>query len=646
MHKRPMWIYPMVFLVIGMLILSACAPALAVGAQTKATANPTPAADDAVWTNIKTTGVMNVGISIDYPPFEYYNDQYQADGFDVALIAELSKRMGIAANVQNITFDGLFGALELKQIDMAISAISITPERQEVVNFSRPYYLEVWAVLSRQDTNMVITNPNQLAAFRVGVQRGTVYEGWIQKNLVDTGIMPADNLLVYNLADEAVRDLTELRVDLVMVGAAAARAYATEQNLRIAGRSTVPDKLGIALRKDSPQLQDEINRTLLEMQQDGTLGKLILKYLRDPDPLLPAACVDGMKFVSDVTYPDNNMTTPAKMNPGQSFVKTWRVQNIGTCTWTTAYKLTYAYGNVPAAQMNGQPAMIQSPVAPGQTVDISVPLVAPTQPGTYQGFWQMVNAENIPFGQVIWVGITVPNPNNPTATAMAAPAVAYFRADPSTITLNQCTTLSWSITGTVSSVVILRNGQTMWSGAPVIGSQRDCPGSTGTITYTLQATGPSGTARSEIRVTVNSAPAPTATRPAPTATKPPAATPTTAPPSIAGAWGLVSLRGSPLISGTSINANFDNNQNLNGFAGCNTYNGRYLLSGSSISITNLSSSKLECEDPAGVMTQESDYLSALQRAASFRKPDANTLILLDTNGSEILRYSIAMATPY
>jgi hypothetical protein len=124
-----------------------------------------------------------------------------------------------------------------------------------------------------------------------------------------------------------------------------------------------------------------------------------------------------MKFVADVSYGDNNMKNPPFVTPKEGFVKTWRVQNTGTCTWTPKYQLVFAYGNVAAAQMSGQPANIPANVTPGQTIDLSVTLIAPFEPLTYQGFWQMENASGGRFGQTIWVAIsTLADYNNPVAT--------------------------------------------------------------------------------------------------------------------------------------------------------------------------------------------------------------------------------------
>ncbi|MGD0707725.1 MAG: NBR1-Ig-like domain-containing protein [Anaerolineaceae bacterium] len=100
-------------------------------------------------------------------------------------------------------------------------------------------------------------------------------------------------------------------------------------------------------------------------------------------------------FVSDVTIPDNTTLTP-----GAAFTKTWRIRNNGSCTWTTSYKVIFDNGDA-----MGGPASFALPasVAPGQTIDISVNLTAPTTPNTtskpnYKGNWKLQDQNGVSFG--------------------------------------------------------------------------------------------------------------------------------------------------------------------------------------------------------------------------------------------------------
>jgi hypothetical protein len=86
----------------------------------------------------------------------------------------------------------------------------------------------------------------------------------------------------------------------------------------------------------------------------------------------------------DVNIPDNTQVTA-----GQSFVKTWKIKNSGTCTWGAGYKIVYAGYSV---QMSGQPQPLSLPVAPGEEIEISVNFIAPTQTGSYSSAWTLQNA--------------------------------------------------------------------------------------------------------------------------------------------------------------------------------------------------------------------------------------------------------------
>ncbi len=109
------------------------------------------------------------------------------------------------------------------------------------------------------------------------------------------------------------------------------------------------------------------------------------------------AC-DAAQFVADVTVPDGTF-----INASAAFTKTWRLKNVGTCTWTTAYSLVFVSG-----EKMGGPDSVAFPtsVSPGQTVDLSVNLVAPVAGGTYRGFWELKNASGGLFG----IGSAFSNP--------------------------------------------------------------------------------------------------------------------------------------------------------------------------------------------------------------------------------------------
>lgn len=128
----------------------------------------------------------------------------------------------------------------------------------------------------------------------------------------------------------------------------------------------------------------------------------------------PAGCTDIATFVSDVTIPDNS-----PIEAGAGFVKTWRLRNTGTCTWTTLYALVFDHGDKMAGP---DVSPLAGAVPPGSTVDLSVSLTAPAAPGTYQGYWKLRNNAGVLFGLggsgAFFVKIVAPGTPTPTGFSL------------------------------------------------------------------------------------------------------------------------------------------------------------------------------------------------------------------------------------
>jgi hypothetical protein len=121
---------------------------------------------------------------------------------------------------------------------------------------------------------------------------------------------------------------------------------------------------------------------------------------------------DNSAFVADVSIPDGTA-----VQPGAKFTKTWRINNSGSCTWSTGYRLVFVDGNA----MGGGSTALLAPVPPGTQTDISVAMTAPTTNGTFRGNWQMQNAGGQPFGSVVYVQIKVDGGGTAAPTVTPSP---------------------------------------------------------------------------------------------------------------------------------------------------------------------------------------------------------------------------------
>lgn len=496
-------------LVVAVIALAAglAAPALAGFAPASAPAPlaQTQAQDD--WARVKKAGKLLIGTSADYPPFEFYNSNYQLDGFDIVLAKELGKRLGVQVEFNDFAFDGLLDALRLGQVDMALAAISVTPNRQQIVDFSNLYFIGEDAALTRANYKDNVRSATDLAGRKVGVQRGTTYQVWAQENLVDKGVIPQENLVVFQDVNAMVRDLRNSKVEVALLGLLPAQEQARRySDLKIAGQNFNKQQYAMAARTGSTLIA-QLNRALLATQQDGTFAALARQYLgvqpseitpgKDdaipeptPAPTPPATpgpppCIHGMGYVADLNYDDKNMKAPPVMAPGQPFTKKWRVRNTGTCAWEPDFRLAYVSGNRPEASMGGSSIAIGRRVEPRQTIDLAVNLRAPQNWGTYQAFWKMQDSQGKDFGEVIWVGIQVPNPNPPTPTPAPPPGInPNLRADSAWINAGQCTAIRWDVDN-VNAVYFVDGGNAQGVGGH--DTRTVCPAAT--TTYVLRVIG-------------------------------------------------------------------------------------------------------------------------------------------------------------
>lgn len=442
-----------------------------------------PGADDS-WSKIEAAGKMIVGTSADYPPFEYYVGDLKIDGFDIAMMDEIGRRLGVSVEYLDYAFDGLGGALQLGQIDVALAAISVTDERESVVDFSNVYLVGEDAVLAEAGSDInSIGSADEMVGLRIGVQRGSVYEAWIRTELVDTGKMPESSLYVYEKATDAVRDLLQFRVDVVVLDAQPAELAVQTENVKIVGEDLNQQRYAIAVPKGAAALKAKIDGVLTDLYNEGIIAELAKTYLNQ-DVLLPTPtpgptstpapppdCINGLTFVAH-SGSGGSSSDPIVVKPGEQFTKVWTVQNSGTCTWDSSYELVFASGN----RMGGQPTPVQGQVAPGQNYDISVQLTAPLYGGDYSAIWQMEDTLGIAFGQRLRVYVRVqPGPTVTPAPTQTPVAGITFTVDKTQINYGECVNFYWKVDN-VREVYFYAEGQD-WRdhGVEGEGTQTECP---------------------------------------------------------------------------------------------------------------------------------------------------------------------------
>lgn len=221
-------------------------------------------------------GKLIAGTNAAFPPFEYLGDDGAPDGFDIALIKEIGKKLGLEVEVQDMEFNALVAAVGNK-IDVAIAGMTVDDERKQSVDFSDSYYLAVQYVIVPADSE--ISTADDLTGKRIGVQLGTTGDFIATDDIADATVSR------YDKAVDAVNDLINGRVDLVIIDKNPAQVFESNfagQIKALAGEQFDfgDEYYAIAVPKNSALLE-QINTALAELIEEGTFDALVQEYIEE-----------------------------------------------------------------------------------------------------------------------------------------------------------------------------------------------------------------------------------------------------------------------------------------------------------------------------------------------------------------------------
>lgn len=224
--------------------------------------------------------VLKIGSDTAFAPFEFQDEKTKDYvGFDMDLIKAIAKQMGAEVQVQGMGFDGLIPALEGGQIDASISAMTITPERAQKVNFSKPYYKSGLSVVVKADNN-TIKGFKDLEGKRIAVQIGTTGADEAKK-IKDAKIRE------FNTAPEAFIELKAGGVDAVVNDLPVNEYYIAQaggKDAKLVGEPLTSEEYGIATAKKNTELADKINKALDELKKNGEYEKIYVKWFGKKPP--------------------------------------------------------------------------------------------------------------------------------------------------------------------------------------------------------------------------------------------------------------------------------------------------------------------------------------------------------------------------
>jgi polar amino acid transport system substrate-binding protein len=257
-------------------LLLACALAMSVFALAgcaKEEPVAEPVADEPMYTLV-TPGKLTVGSDTAYPPFESINAAGEVEGFDVDLIAEVAKELGVEFEFKTYNFDALIiGVQTGSEFDIIGSAMTIKPDRAEQIDFSDPYFDAGQSLAVRNDSTFA--SLDDLAGKKIGVQSGTTGEEFAKENApADATIVPFENIL------QAFQALQNGDVDGVVNDKPVTDNIVADpaREVKVVGGLMGAEQYGFGVSKDNPELTKAINEALAKIRADGRYEALLVKW--------------------------------------------------------------------------------------------------------------------------------------------------------------------------------------------------------------------------------------------------------------------------------------------------------------------------------------------------------------------------------
>jgi polar amino acid transport system substrate-binding protein len=212
---------------------------------------------------------LTVGSDTAYPPFEFVDENNQVVGFDIDLLNAICDKVNCGIEVQSTGFDGIFAALAAGEFDLVASAVTITAERAEIVDFTRPYLNAGQIVTVPMGSD--VTGPEDLMGLTVGVQLGTTGD-LVASDLTEEGAIQR-----FETIDLAMVALAQGDLDAVVADGPTSAEIVNAQfsdRLMLVGDTFTTEFYGLAIRKETPEITAAFDAAIEALIEDGSLTEI------------------------------------------------------------------------------------------------------------------------------------------------------------------------------------------------------------------------------------------------------------------------------------------------------------------------------------------------------------------------------------
>lgn len=235
---------------------------------------------------IKDAGVLKVGTSAEYSPYEFHkvvDGEDKIVGFDDFVVQEIAKDMGVKVEYEDMDFDGLLGALQADKVDIVLAGMTPDEKRKKSVDFSEIYYTNSNVCIVAKGKEDTIKKSEDLKDLKVGVQKGTTQADYVTNTL---GISDATQL---KKIPDLMLELQNGKIDVIVTGKAVAEINVKKYDNIAIGNTTVGDEVAetsaAAIKKsgngvDNTSFVKSVNDTIKRLQDSGDMDKYMQEALK------------------------------------------------------------------------------------------------------------------------------------------------------------------------------------------------------------------------------------------------------------------------------------------------------------------------------------------------------------------------------
>ena len=257
------------------LALTACGgSASSTASSTASSAASSEAASTSAAAELTTVeaGKLTMATNAAFPPYEMTTDAGEFEGIDIDTAKAIAEKLGLELQIDDMEFDSSLLAVQQGKSDMVMAGVTVTDERQNVMDFTDSYATGIQSIIVKEDSD--IASVDDLAGKKIGTQRGTTGYLYCSDDFGD------ENVVAYDDGLTAVQMLNNGQVDCVVIDNAPAKEFiAANPGLKLLDTAYVEESYAIGIGKGNTELKDAINTALEELKADGTLQAIVDKYI-------------------------------------------------------------------------------------------------------------------------------------------------------------------------------------------------------------------------------------------------------------------------------------------------------------------------------------------------------------------------------